>query len=103
MHYKKHIFICTNQKVSGKKCCQDGDAKALQQYAKQKLMEMGLHGKDNFRINAAGCLGRCGMGPNLLVYPDGVWYHYDSREDIDEIIESHLLNGQVVERLLIDK
>lgn len=102
MHYKKHIFFCTNQKISGKKCCQDASANELCRYAKGRLQEMGVHGKDKFRVNTAGCLGRCSVGPNVLIYPDDIWYTYASTEDIDEIIDRHLLNGEVVERLLID-
>ena len=53
------------------------------------------------RINIAGCLGRCELGPTLVVYPDGVWYTYVDKDDLEEIINEHLLNGRVVERLLI--
>jgi len=103
MHFKKHIFFCTNQKISGKKCCQDADANSMRNYAKQVLQECSLHSKGQFRVNTAGCLGRCSVGPNILIYPEGVWYTYSSKEDVDEIIERHLLNDEIVERLLIDK
>lgn len=63
---------------------------------------MGLIGEAQYRVNKSGCLGRCELGPVLVVYPDGVWYTYESTADIDEIIESHLLNGQIVSRLLVD-
>lgn len=53
------------------------------------------------RINMAGCMGRCEQGPVIAVYPDGVWYTYVDEEDIEEIINSHLQNGQPVERLKI--
>jgi len=51
------------------------------------------------RINKAGCLERCEEGPVIVVYPEGVWYTYLDESDIDEIVESHLKNGKVVERL----
>jgi (2Fe-2S) ferredoxin len=51
------------------------------------------------RVNNAGCLNRCALGPMLVIYPQGTWYHYETEADIDEIIESHLLNDIVVERL----
>ena len=51
------------------------------------------------RINASGCLDRCELGPAMVVYPEGVWYKYESEADVDEILESHLKNGRVVERL----
>jgi (2Fe-2S) ferredoxin len=53
------------------------------------------------RINQAGCLDRCAEGPCAVVYPDGVWYTYVDRGDIDEIIEEHLRHGRIVERLRI--
>ena len=51
------------------------------------------------RVNTAGCLGRCDDGPVLVVYPDNVWYTYVDKEDIDDIIDNHLLHGRIVERL----
>ena len=53
------------------------------------------------RINKAGCLDRCDLGPVLVVYPEGVWYSYVDQEDIEEIIQEHLVQGRVVERLRI--
>ena len=51
------------------------------------------------RVNKAGCLGRCDDGPVLVVYPDNVWYTYVDKEDIDDIIDNHLLHGRIVDRL----
>ncbi len=62
---------------------------------------MNLNGKGKVRMNRAGCLDRCAEGPVLVVYPEAVWYTYVDQEDVDEIIESHLKNGKVVERLKI--
>jgi (2Fe-2S) ferredoxin len=70
---------------------------------KTKLLELGLHGPGQFRVSKSGCLGRCKMGPCLVIYPDEVWYSYTDFADMDEIIDSHLLGGRIVERLLIDK
>jgi (2Fe-2S) ferredoxin len=103
MYYKKHLLFCTNQKISGKKCCQQGDADAMMSYAKCRLQELELHGRGNYRVSRAGCLGRCSQGPNLLIYPEGVWYSYTSKADIEEIIQHHVLKGEIVERLLVNK
>ena len=62
---------------------------------------MKLSGKGKVRINNAGCLDRCDEGPVLVVYPEGVWYTYVDKEDIDEIVTEHLQNGRIVERLKI--
>jgi len=58
-------------------------------------------GIENVRVNNAGCLERCELGPAMVIYPEGIWYHYDSEADVDEIIESHILKDRRVERLLL--
>jgi (2Fe-2S) ferredoxin len=63
---------------------------------------LGLNGAGGVRINQAGCLDRCAGGPVLVVYPEAVWYTYVDKHDIDEIIHTHLQQGQVVERLRLD-
>ena len=68
---------------------------------KKRIKQLGLAGKGAVRINKAGCLDRCEEGPVLVVYPEEIWYTYVDREDIDEIIDSHLVNGRIVERLRI--
>ncbi len=70
-------------------------------YARTKSA-LGLSNRQNkIRINSAGCLDRCDDGPVLVIYPEGIWYSFVDESDLDEIIESHLKNGQVVERLKI--
>ena len=53
------------------------------------------------RINQSGCLDRCELGPVLVIYPEGIWYTYQTKEDVDEILQTHLIDGQVVSRLLL--
>jgi (2Fe-2S) ferredoxin len=100
-YYTHHLFFCTNQRQSGKRCCAQGEAEALRQYAKKKLKQLGLHGPSQARANACGCLDRCDEGPVLVIYPEGTWYSYKTYTDIDEIIEKHVIGGQKVTRLLI--
>ena len=69
--------------------------------AKAQVKALGLSGKGKVRINIAGCLDRCEEGPVIVVYPEAVWYTYVDRSDVDEIIEEHLKNGRVVDRLRI--
>jgi (2Fe-2S) ferredoxin len=66
---------------------------------KRRVKELGLAGEGRIRINKAGCLDRCELGPVAVVYPEGIWYTFVDREDIDEIIDSHLVGGVPVERL----
>lgn len=98
-YFKHHVFFCTNQREDGKSCCSDHQAAEMQAYAKARIKELGLRGKGLVRINKAGCLDRCEEGPVLVVYPDNVWYTYVDQEDIDEIIEEHLVGGRIVSRL----
>jgi (2Fe-2S) ferredoxin len=63
---------------------------------------LGISDRQNkIRINSAGCLDRCDDGPVLVIYPEGTWYTFVDESDLDEIIEEHLKNGRVVERLKI--
>lgn len=100
-YYKYHVFFCVNKREDGSNCCQNFAAQAMRDYAKDRVKALGLAGKGGVRVNNAGCLDRCGEGPVIVVYPEAVWYTYVDREDIDEIIEKHLMQGQVVERLRI--
>jgi len=101
-YYQRHIFFCINQRDSGRECCADCGAEALASYAKERVKKLGLSGPGQVRVNRAGCLDRCSDGPVAVVYPEGVWYRFVDREDIDEIVDSHLRDGQPVERLRIE-
>ncbi|HDY86103.1 hypothetical protein LCGC14_1367960 [marine sediment metagenome] len=95
--YKYHLFFCTHQRDGELVSCQQtGDAQSLRDYAKQRVKELKLK---KIRVNNAGCLNRCTLGPILVIYPEGTWYHYETEADIDEIIDSHLVNDMIVERL----
>lgn len=100
-YYQHHVFFCVNERDNNEDCCHKLGAQVLRDYAKQRIKELGLKGQGRVRINRAGCMGRCGEGPVMVVYPEAVWYSYLDKEDIDEIIEKHLQQGQVVERLKI--
>lgn len=100
-YYQHHVFFCTNHRTDGRRCCEHGGASELRAYAKAKIKSIGLSGQGQIRVNTAGCLDRCGQGPVIVVYPEETWYHYENKQDIDEIIEQHLLKNQKVERLMI--
>ena len=70
----------------------------LRDYMKARAKELGL---DGVRINSAGCLDRCELGPAVVVYPEGVWYAINSFEDVDAILSQHLQKGERVERLML--
>ena len=98
--FDKHIFICTNQREEGhpRGCCNPTGEGELQRLFKVKLAQRGLK---NVRANKSGCLDQCELGPTVVVYPEAVWYGGVKPEDVDEIIESHIVQGRPVERLII--
>jgi (2Fe-2S) ferredoxin len=98
-YYARHIFFCLNERKNGEECCAQHLAQEGFDRCKQRVKEAGLSGVGKVRVNKAGCLDRCAAGPVAVVYPEGVWYSYVDEQDIDEIVESHLKNGKVVERL----
>lgn len=100
-YYRRHIFFCVNDRKGERACCQDHGAKDLRGEAKKMIKKAGLSGPGGVRVNSAGCLDRCEEGPVAVVYPEGVWYTYVDEEDVEEIVEEHLKNGRVVERLRI--
>ena len=100
-YYKHHVFFCLNRRDPPEACCANHNAEGMKDYAKARVKKLGIKGKGGVRINAAGCLDRCEDGPCVVVYPEGVWYTYVDEKDIDEIIDEHLVNGRVVERLRI--
>jgi (2Fe-2S) ferredoxin len=100
LFYQRHIFMCTNVRPEGhpRGCCSAGGSEKLRSYMREKARQMGI---ENIRCNASGCLERCELGPNMVIYPEGVWYHYETTQDIDEILETHVKNGGRVARLML--
>lgn len=99
-YYERHIFFCLNERKNGEDSCAHHNAQQGFDTCKQLVKEAGLAGPGKVRVNKAGCLDRCAGGPVAVVYPEAVWYSFVDSEDIQEIVESHLKNGKVVERLL---
>lgn len=99
-YFEAHVFCCTNRRPEGHRrgsCAARGSEK-LRDYMKARAKELGLR---DVRVNSAGCLDRCELGPTMVVYPEGVWYTYASRADVDEILQTHLVEGGRVERLML--
>ncbi|MDR7298197.1 (2Fe-2S) ferredoxin [Pelomonas aquatica] len=100
-YYQRHLFVCLNQRANGEASCADHDAQAGFDHCKARVKQLGLAGKGGVRVNKAGCLDRCAGGPVAVVYPEAVWYSWVDKSDLDEIVESHLRDGKVVERLVL--
>ena len=101
MPFKHHLFFCLNERSNGENCCAQHNAFELFTYAKNRIKELGLSGAGKIRVNKAGCLDACNLGPVMVIYPEGIWYTFIDTDDIEEIIQSHLIKGKSVERLLV--
>ncbi|MDP2057406.1 MAG: (2Fe-2S) ferredoxin domain-containing protein [Thiobacillus sp.] len=101
LYYKHHVFFCTNLRDDGAKCCGASGGQQMRDYLQQKIKHANLNGEGKCRINSAGCLDRCDEGPLLVVYPEGVWYTVKTEADVKEIMECHVMKGDVVTRLLM--
>jgi (2Fe-2S) ferredoxin len=100
-YYARHNFFCLNQRDSGEQCCASSGAQAGFERCKARAKAERLNGPGKIRVNKSGCLDRCAGAPVAVVYPEGVWYTYVDADDIDEIVDSHLKQGKIVERLLL--
>lgn len=100
LFYRKHVFCCTNERPAGhpRGCCKAKGSEKLRDYMKARAKEFGL---TDVRINSSGCLDRCELGPTMVIYPEGVWYRCATREEIDEVLRTHLIEGGRVERLML--
>ena len=100
MFYVSHVFCCLNRREPGhpRGCCADKGSEGLRDYMKGRAKDLGLK---NVRINNAGCLDRCELGPTMVIYPEGVWYRYETEADVVEILTTHVKNGGRVARLML--
>ena len=99
-YYRIHIFCCTNERPEKhwRGCCSAKNSKDLCDYMCRLSMSLGQR---DIRVNHAGCLNRCELGPVLVIYPDGIWYNYKTEKDVEEILRSHVMKGIIVSRLLL--
>jgi len=99
--FNRHIFICENKRPEGhpRGCCSDKGSAEIREYFKFRLKELGLNSE--IRANGAGCLDACEFGVSIVIYPEQIWYGAVIKEDVDEIIQSHIIDNNPVERLKI--
>lgn len=99
--YDQHIFCCTNERKpdAPRGCCRSKGGEEIRAYLKQRVKDLKL---PKTRVNMAGCLDRCELGPVLVIYPQGTWYHVENTEDAEEILQTHIIGGKVVERLALN-
>ena len=100
LFYERHVFFCTNERPAGhpRGCCKAKGSEMLRNYMKAKAKEMGLK---RVRINNAGCLDRCELGPTMVIYPEGVWYRCNTVEDVDRVLNEHVQKGCRISELML--
>jgi len=99
--FERHVFVCVNERdpSDARGCCASKQGSAVAKALKKKLYARGY--KRIVRANSSGCLDQCAHGVAMVVYPEAVWYGGVTEADVDEIIDSHIVRGEVVERLVI--
>ena len=99
-YFRAHLFVCCNRRPDGhaRGSCAAAGSEGLRDYMKARAKELGLKG---VRVNAAGCLDRCELGPVVVIYPEGIWYRAATRDDVDEILTAHLQAGGRATRLML--
>ncbi|OGQ23500.1 MAG: hypothetical protein A3I05_01005 [Deltaproteobacteria bacterium RIFCSPLOWO2_02_FULL_44_10] len=95
---KRHVFVCQNDRGPEKACClQRGSENILNELRKK----VKVHFKNTeVKVTSSGCLGPCELGVNIVIYPDGIWYHGVTMNDVDDIFQQHLIDGHPVQRLM---
>jgi (2Fe-2S) ferredoxin len=99
-YFRKHVFCCINERAADdpRGCCKARGGIELRAYMKKRVKELGVEG---VRVNAAGCLDRCELGPTMVIYPEGIWYRCNNPEDVERVIQRHLLAGEIVQDLVL--
>ena len=101
--YDKHILVCIKERAEEhpRGCCMENGGMDIRKRFVQLVNQYELKGK--VRANKTGCLDVCEIGPNVVIYPDNIWYTGVKVEDVDEIFERSVLNNEVVDRLVASK
>jgi len=98
--YRLHVFCCVNERpqTHWRGSCGNKRSRQLCDYMCRLAMALGLK---RIRINHAGCMNVCENGPVMVIYPEGAWYKFETEDDVAEILRSHIVGGQRVDRLAL--
>ena len=100
LYFTSHIFVCCNRRPDGhpRGSCAAKGSERLRDYMKARAKELGFR---ETRVNSAGCLDRCELGPCVVIYPEGIWYRVDSFQDVDAVLERHVRDGDRATELML--
>jgi len=100
LYFASHIFVCCNRRPDGhpRGSCAAKGSERLRDYMKARAKELGFR---ETRVNSAGCLDRCELGPCVVIYPEGIWYRVDSFQDVDAVLERHVRDGDRATELML--
>ena len=84
--YQKMLFVCVNRREAGQTCCAQRDSEAIAAALKARVTELGF--ARLVRVSKSGCQDLCAKGPNVMVFPEGIWYHGVTREDVERIVHA---------------
>lgn len=82
--YISHVFVCTNDRKGERKSCSDNNSELIKATLKSVVNENGW--KEKVRISTSGCMGLCANGPNVIIYPQKIWFSEVSLDDVEEIV-----------------
>ena len=99
--FQRHVFVCINERAADhpRGCCKTKGSPEVRDALKKALKDRGIKGE--VRANNAGCLDQCEQGVTVVVYPEQVWYGHVTVDDIEELVEKHIVGGEAVERLML--
>ena len=99
--YDAHIFFCLNERPNDhpRGSCSARGSIELHALMKKRAKELKIK---NIRVNKAGCLERCELGPVVVIYPEGIWYNIQTKQDVEDVLQKHIIKGEVVQNIALD-
>lgn len=96
--FKYHVYVCNQEKPEGLPSCSAHGSVKLIDSLRREIMKQGVG--DQVQVTTCGSIGLCERGPNMVVYPEGIWYSGVTPADVIEIVNEHFKSGKIVERLV---
>lgn len=92
---KRHVFVCAKKKPPGVPNCHDLGGMDLADLVRAEIYRAGK--ESEILVTTSGCIGLCTRGPNMIVYPEGIWYTGVKPEEVEKIVKEHLIEGRPIE------